>query len=256
MSDTSLRVRGVSEIVDAAFALYRLNGLQYIVVAAIATAPSLILSLFLTSTPPTTPAEALRYLPAIIVSTISYTLVSAMIVRMGSDVYLGAEPDIGATVRDVVKRLPALLGALFMTFFLAVLALLLFVFPVFFLIAMVFATVPAIVIEKKGAAGALARSSALSKGNKWHILGTLALVYGIYFVLTMGLSLVFALIGNQMLQLIIMSLVGIVASPIMNLALMVLYYDTRIRVEGFDVEHMAQSLAATQGSSNAGGVLA
>ncbi|MBC8087752.1 MAG: hypothetical protein H7Z40_10840, partial [Phycisphaerae bacterium] len=54
MSDTSLRPRGVSEIVDAAFALYRRHALQYIVVAAIATAPSLIISLLYVSTPPTT----------------------------------------------------------------------------------------------------------------------------------------------------------------------------------------------------------
>lgn len=254
--DTSLRARGVSEIVDAAFALYRLNGMQYIVVAAIATAPSLILSLFLTSTPPTTPADLLRTFPAIIVGIISYSLVSAVIVHMGADVYLGRQPDVAATVRQILKRLPAIFGALIMTSFLAGLSLLLFIFPVFYVVALLFATVPVIVLEGKGASNAMARSAKLSKGRKLHILGTLALVYGIYFVLAIGLSLGFTAIGNQMLQTIAMSVFGIVVSPIMNLALMVLYYDVRIRAEGFDVEHMAQSLAAPQSSQAAGGVLA
>ncbi|MEO7996766.1 MAG: hypothetical protein ABI852_04935 [Gemmatimonadaceae bacterium] len=230
--------------------------MQYIVVAAIATAPSLILSLFLTGTPPATPADLFRMLPALVVSIVSYSLVSAVIVRMGSDVYLGTQPDVAATVRHVLKRVPALFGALLMTSFVAGISLVLFIFPVFYVVALLFATVPAIVIEQKGASAAMARSAKLSKGLKLHILGTLALVYGIYFVLSIGLSLGFAAIGNQMLQIVAMSIFGIVVSPIMNLALMVLYYDTRIRSEGFDVEHMAQSLGAPQSTPTAGGVLA
>ncbi len=103
-----------------------------------------------------------------------------------------------------------------------------------------------IVLERKGVFAAISRSSQLSKGLKWHILGTLALVYGIYFVLSLGIPLLAALIGNAVIQFVIQSVFAILAAPILNLVVMVLYYDARIRSEGFDVEHMAHGLGNPQ----------
>ena len=120
-------------------------------------------------------------------------------------------------------------------------AMLLF-FPVFWVGAMFFSTIPIIMIEKKGPFAAMGRSAGLSKGNKWHILGTMGLAMGIYIVLSIGLTLGATAIGGQMLQIIVSSLYAIVVGPALTLAQMVLYYDTRIRNEGFDVEHLAASL--------------
>lgn len=45
MSDASLRARSTTEIVDAAFTLYRRDFLQYIMVGAIAYSPMIVISL-------------------------------------------------------------------------------------------------------------------------------------------------------------------------------------------------------------------
>lgn len=246
MSDSNLRVRSISEIVDAAFELFRRNALQYITAAAIATAPSIILNLILNGgAEPTTIAGALSMIPGVIIGVITYAVVSATIIRMGSDVYLGSEPDVAATVRNVLPTVPTLIGASFVTTLLLAIAALLLFFPVFYVLALVFATVPIIVLERKGVFAALSRSAELSKDRKKHILGTLLLVYGIFFVLSIGVSAVGAVMGSPVLQLVVQSLFSIVASPILNLVVMVLYYDTRIRAEGFDVEHMARSMGST-----------
>jgi hypothetical protein len=252
MSDTSLRARGVSEIVDAAFALYRRHALQYIVVTAIATAPSLILSLWLVSTPPATMADLWKMLPGMLVSLFTYSMVSAVVSRMGSDVYLGAEPDIGATVRQVVVRVPTLLGAMLLTAALIFIAALFFLVPAVFVFIFLFATVPIIVLEKKGVFAAMARSKQLTRGRKAHVFGTLALLFGIYIVFSIGFTMGAAATGNTMVQLITSSLFSVVASPLVTLGVMVLYYDLRIRAEGFDLEHMAQALGGSPLASSMG----
>ncbi|MCC6241809.1 MAG: glycerophosphoryl diester phosphodiesterase membrane domain-containing protein [Gemmatimonadaceae bacterium] len=246
MSDSHLRVRSISEIVDAAVELYRRNGMQYITAAAIATAPSIILNLILNGGgEPTSLAGVMALLPGMIIGVITYAIVSATIIRMGSDVYLGSEPDVAATVRNVLPLVPTLIGASFVTTLLLAIAAVFFFFPVFYALALLFATVPIIVLERKGVFGALSRSAELSKNRKKHILGTLLLVYGIFFVLSIGVSALATVMGNYVVQLVVQSLFSIVASPILNLVVMVLYYDARIRAEGFDVEHMAGSMGST-----------
>ena len=238
--------RTVSEIVDAAFALYRRNGMQYITMAALATAPSLILNSILSGgATPTTLADFSKLLPGMLIGIITFGLVSAAIIRMGSDAYLGSEPNVAATIHEVLPRVPALLVATFLTSIMVFVAALFLVLPMFYVIALTFATIPLIVLERKGALAAISRSAKLSAGIKWHISSTLALVFGIYFVLSLAIPLLAAVVGGgPVIQLLMQTLFAVLSAPILYLVVMVLYYDARIRAEGFDVEHMAQSLGA------------
>ncbi|MEP6781463.1 MAG: hypothetical protein ABJC26_16315, partial [Gemmatimonadaceae bacterium] len=128
-------------------------------------------------------------------------------------------------------------------------AILLF-FPIFYVMARFFAVPSVIVLENKGPFAALSRSSTLSDGHKWNILGTLLLVFVIFIVLSMGVNLL-AAAGGTIMVLLLSSLVSVIISPIIHLVYMVLYYDKRIRVEGFDVEHMSRSLGGSPSASNA-----
>lgn len=245
MSDTTLRARSTSEIVDAAFALYRRNAMQYIVLTAICYSPVLIVSLLLVARGPAIGTGALfAALPVYIVTMLAFAVVSAAIVRIGSDVYLGREPDVNATIKAVMPRLPALIGGAILASLLAFVGLLLFIFPVFYVLTVTFAINPAIVLENKGPTDALSRSVALTKGRKGHVFLTLLLTWGLYLVLSIGITIVAGLVGSAVLLQIVSSLLAIFAYPIINLVVMVLYYDMRIRGEGFDVEHMSQSTGA------------
>ncbi len=246
MTDSNLRVRSVSEIVDAAFSLYRRHAKQYITIAAIATAPSLIINLLLGGgVEPITPGDFIRMVPGVIIGLVTFALVSAVIVRMGSDVYLGGDPDVAATLQRVLPRVPALLASIVLTMVMVTVAALFLLLPSFYVVAVVFATVPVIVVERLGPLAAISRSASLSKNIKLHILGTLVLVYGVYFGLAIGIPILTLLVANPVIQLVVQSLLGVVSAPILNLVVMVLYYDARIRAEGFDVEHMAQSLGTS-----------
>jgi hypothetical protein len=257
MTQIDLRARSASEIVDAAFALYRRDAMQYTVITAIAYSPVLIYSLLNPDArTPQTPSDLIGLLPVGLVSFLTAGVVSAVVVRMGADVYLGERADVGRTIRDVLPRIPAFLVASLLNGLLLLIGLILFIFPVFYVFALLFAVVPAVVLEKQGPFGALSRSAALSKGRKGHILGTLMLSYGIYFVLSFGISWMATQTGSSILALVVSSLFNIFAYPIINLVVMVLYYDMRIRAEGFDLEHMAQAMGNAGRAPSAGGAIA
>jgi len=253
MSDTSLRARGPSEIVDAAFALYRRHAKPYLMVTAIAMTPALILNLIFVSGQsqpnPEAPFQDLwRIFPGMLAGLISYTLVGAFVSQMGSDVYLGREPDVGATLRSVIPMLPRLIGYLIVSSLLFGASFLLLIIPAIFVFIKTVVANNALVIERKGVFSSISRSWGLTKKRKGHVFGTLALLFGIYFIIGIGFFVAGAASGNETVQQILNSVVGILAAPLLQLGIMVLYYDLRIRSEGFDLEHMAQSIAPSQTS--------
>lgn len=245
MIDSNLRARSISEIVDAAFSLYRQHFLQYVMVTAIAYSPVLVLTLLSPKAmQPQTPSDLLAVVPIYLVSFITMSLVAGVVARMGSDVYLGRDPDVARTLRDVVPRVPALIIASLLNALLLVIGFVFLVVPGVYVFVRNFAVWPAIVLERVGPFKAFSRSGALSKGHKWHILGTLALSYGIYMVLSWGVLFLMRATGSLVVTVLASSLFNVFAYPVVNLVTTVLYYDCRIRNEGFDLEHMTSALDA------------
>lgn len=250
MSETRLRPRTVSEIVDTAFQLYRQDPAQYIAVTAVAYAPWLLIQMFVLPKPAvlTTGADEMSLAVLNLVTAfgtwVSLVLMSGVIVRLGSESYLGkpGPRDVGRTIREVLPRVPALMLGGFYKFLLSMLGILCFIVGLFYVAARYFAVGTAIVLEDRTAAGALGRSSALSKGNKRHILNTLGLVALIYFVASLAAGVLAGLTRSNVIVGVVSTGFTVVAYPVIGLAEMVLYYDARIRNEGFDIEMMAQGL--------------
>lgn len=254
MSDASLRARTTTEIVDAAFTLYRRDFLQYIMVGAIAYSPMIVISLLTQGITGT--GQTLVVVAVSIIGLIIATIVGAAVTRMGADVYLGGHADVGRTVAAVLPRVPMLIGAVLLTLVMVVPGLLVLIAPGLYLATRLFAASQIIVLEKLGPIDAISRSFALTKGRAGHVFLTLLLVYGLYFALSFGVTLGVALFGSTVLQTVVSSVLGIFCFPILGLSGLVLYYDLRIRNEGFDVEHMAQSLDGSPDVSATGHPLA
>jgi len=104
-----------------------------------------------------------------------------------------------------------------------------------------FATTQAVVLEQKGVGAAFARSSVLSNGLKRHVFNTMFLMWIIYFVVSMGATML-AMAGGERVVSVVSALVTVVAYPVIAIGEVVLYYDTRIRQEGYDIEVMAGSV--------------
>ncbi|MBX7118922.1 MAG: glycerophosphoryl diester phosphodiesterase membrane domain-containing protein [Gemmatimonadaceae bacterium] len=248
MSEQTLRPRTTSELLDATFSLYRRHAPAYIMVTAIAVVPTLLFQLLLLGGS----ASLGQTLAAFIIfpiSMVSYALMNGVVIRMGSDVYLGGEADVAEAVRSVMPKVPSLIGTAILKTLALMLYFLLLFFPMFIAFAKYFGPEAAVVLEGRGAAAAMSRSAELADGRKWHILGALLLMYGIYIIVGFALGIVGAVagalgseMGGQVVLLFVQTLITIVSYPIVGLMTMLLYYDCRIRKEGFDVEHLARTL--------------
>lgn len=256
MTAPSLRPRSATELVDAAFQVLRAHYGQLVVCSAIAYLPMLLLRLFvigdttryLTGDPTTMQSDIfMTTLWTMLGSLVTYSLMSAVLVVLTSQAYLGDTVDVGDAVRRVVPRvIPVLVASVIRSVLFIVGFILLFV-PGFWVVARYFAVVPAVVLEDAGTLHSFSRSAELSRGRKWHILGTLALVTIIYYLLVAGVSLIGALAGKFVVQTMVSSIAAILVYPVVAITEALLYYDARIRSEGLDIELMTDALDAPSG---------
>ena len=266
MSDLRLRARSVTEIVDAAFQLYRRDALEYVLVTAIAYAPWVVAQLILMrglllSSPQMLNAPGPATFVLALIGIFAYALMSAVLSRFSSDVYLDRPTGLNTVVRAVLPLVPRLIGATILCGLVLMLGFIpvivgagvsniplifigMLLSPVwaFYALARFFAVFQTIVLENRGVVAAFSRSSVLSQNRKGHILLTLLLVVVIFVMLSLAVTLVAQLFGTIAGSVILQALYTVVAYPLIGITQMILYYDTRIRGEGFDIEVMAGAL--------------
>ena len=107
-----------------------------------------------------------------------------------------------------------------------------------------FAVVPAVMLENKGPFDAFHRSRDLSEGFKWRILGTMLLSWVIFLAVLFALQMVVAFTHMApVAQALLNAVVQLFILPLVSIVVVVLYYDQRVRKDGFDLEVMARDLA-------------
>ncbi|HEY7877327.1 MAG TPA: hypothetical protein VIC55_03840, partial [Gemmatimonadaceae bacterium] len=129
-----------------------------------------------------------------------------------------------------------------------------FVIPGLLCLAWLFAGTAIVMIEGKTAVAALTRSRQLAAGSVGRILGVLFLtlllvgVIEIIALFLVGIAGVFIHAGTALTTLG-GNLASLLIYPFFTVVITLLYYDLRIRKEGFDLEIMATELA--QGGQSA-----
>jgi hypothetical protein len=243
MPPLPLRPRSATELVDAAFQILRAHYPQFIMCSAIGYAPYVIAELVLLSDPTRiaqiTPAVSIVYGLGL---WLVFALMSAVLVVCASQAYLGDPVDVGAAVRKALPRMPlVILGAIirYVGMFLGVFT---FFVGSLYLMARWFAVTPVVVLERRGVVDALSRSAALSRGRKWHIILTIGLIALIYLLLAIGVQFAATLLRNLILLAIVSGLFTILVYPVVAITEALLYFDTRIKNEGLDIELMASAL--------------
>ncbi len=237
-----LRARSTSEIVDAAFTLYRRDPLLYILAALVGNFPSLLAELLASGRNPLEAGVAALVLR--LASIVSYSFMSAVIIHLGSAAYLGETPDLAAAFRATLPRVGTVFVAGLARGFLVILGLVFLLIPGIWATAVTFAVIPVVVLEGKGTGAALRRSQALAEGRKRHILNTIGLAWIIYFVVLLGVGVVSVGIamGSPVLSALFAAIAVGLLYPIIGLTELVLYYDARIRGEAFDLEVMQRQM--------------
>ena len=177
-----------------------------------------------------TPADALRGAIGKGVSLVGGNLLRILIIAS-----VGAIASVGVAIASQVNRGVAVLIAIIV----AVLAV--------HLLARTFAITSAIVIEDQSATEGVSRSFFLSKDSTLRIVGIAFLCIVIYWLANLVSAMLIQAVINLVLRSPVVAavagnLAGMVIYPFLNIAIMVLYYDQRVRKEGYDLDVMTSAI--------------
>jgi len=239
MPDLGLRPRSATELVDAAFQVYRRAPLQFMVALAVVYVPWLVIRLaFDINIDPNVLPPASTIITIVAGSVAIYAVAGGVITVLTRDVYLDLPVSVPEAFRVVATRLVTLIVASVVVVLLMTIAGIFFFFPLLYVVARFAVVRQAIVLEDSGSGRALSRSSVLSVGLKWHILATLALIVLLLFAVNIGAGFLISIIPSRVIVNVLSTALSVVVGPILGIAETVLYYDLRIRREGFDVEYL------------------
>jgi hypothetical protein len=285
-----LKPRHGTEIVDAAFQLYRQHFRALLMLNAIVYGPYVLLEYLFRGELADTAAPSLALLFVPLIGLIIGSLAEAAIVLAVSNSYLRGDPDPMVALRSTLRRFGAILLSVSIKYFLIGLGLIVSLFVVMiplgivmvalrgtmtesdnlmvvgalglifvivafagalpvalYIFARYFAVPATVILEGVGVRAGLRRSSELSRDIKRKIVGTLALPFIIVVIIQfIVMALAEQLPGPDIVSFLISQLPPFVLTPILAVIATLLYYDARIRKEGFDIEMMAAELGSAE----------
>ncbi len=194
-----------------------------------------------------------------------------------ADAYGGIDVQLPASLRGMVQRLPGVLALSLLELCVFVLAALCWALPSVVFVALglqllppaisrvtivavpvalaigifaytmaaLVAALPVLVLERMGARASLRRSLQLTKGLRAHVVGLIGLAYLFYLGLYFGVGAALRLMGHPILNRIGSATVIVMLFPFVQVPFLLLYYDLRVRKEGYDIEVMAGALEAS-----------
>jgi len=260
---SNFKERDLGGIVDELFRVYLMNFLSFLGIIAVAGIPlaiiGAVLGWYVLSYPlPDTAEFTILFLliaVLVIASILAYLLMSAAVTYAVAVHYQGNRIAIRQTYQFAWHRLSSLVGAVFLVG-LAVFAMGITIIgipaAIYFGVTWVF-IVQTVVLEHRSARRSLSRSSILVKRTWWRVLGILIIIGLIQSILSAVaggiVGFIIGLIGGladilpvELATNFAGSLVGMIFIPIGLIGTTLLYFDLRIRKEGYNLEIMAQEL--------------
>ena len=239
MSEPMFRPRSAIEIVDAGFSIYRAHFATLAAIWIVLLGPFAIVG-FLIGGPF---GELISN-----ASGFAMALAVGATVAVVSDAMHDRAVSLASAFGQTSGRSGTLLVVSFAQGILTFLGALLLIIPGVIVWCWTFAAPMTVVVERvSGTSEAISRSKQLARGQFWHILGSLAMSWLIVFVLVIagafGTGLIAGLIGlGERVQELLFQWVLILALPVTGATSGVLYFDLRVRNDGYDVERLAQTL--------------
>jgi hypothetical protein len=190
------------------------------------------------------------------------TLATAACFRAVSGAYLGERPSIGESLSFAAGRVLPLLLLAFLFFLGLIPAFIALIIPGIWLSVAWSLSYPALMSEGLGPVEALGRSFRLVKGRWWPTFGALLVMYVLVAVISgiLGAILGAALISSSeneavaaVFYTIVNTLSSLITLPLFAAVLTVLYFDLRVRKEGFDLQLLARGVGRDVTSAQAVG---
>ena len=264
----ALLPRGVGDVVDTAIALYRRNAKLLIGTVAVVFVPVEFLSAFLnrnlftqihqlisslqTSAQTGVPPSGRQFSNplASLLLVVAAPLLFAAITAAAASSYLGRPMTVGQAWRASLRRFWGVLGLGILYALIVGFGTLFFVVPGIFLSIQLLVSMAALIVESAGPTTALDRSWRLVRRCWWRTFGVAVLaglLYAFLIYLVVLPSYVLGFFAGGFGWLIVAvgtTLAQVVIVPLFAVAVVVDYFDLRIRKEAFDLAVSAQHLQA------------
>jgi hypothetical protein len=227
----------VGQVLNRTFSVLSRNLLPFCVVTAIAYLPNFLFQGG--EVQYMTPGErGTLIFTGLIVALVLSALSEAIVLFGAFEDMRGRPVNLLESVKVGLARFFPVIGVALLVGLLTGLAALLLVIPAFFVVTILFVAMPVCIVERMGPIKSLGRSAALTKGNRWKILGLWLLV----IVITAIGSGVIAAIGNLLGAAVddVLKLVwGALAGAFNAIMVVVAYHDLRVAKEGVDTDRIA-----------------
>ncbi|HMG28311.1 MAG TPA: hypothetical protein VKH36_16025 [Acidimicrobiia bacterium] len=269
MASTAAQLRplGIGEILDAGIKVYRTRFATMLKAVAVVIVPVQVLNVLITLSLPDTSTTAgtttttsdsewaglAALLLVLVINIVSSALAEAACLKAVSDTYLGTETDWRESLRFGFRRLGSLLWLTLIHGVIVLLAFAACIVPGVWLYVAWSVAIPVLLIEGPRGFQALRRSFNLVRRRWWPTAGILALANLLATAVAAGIGLLsvpllFAGRDNQFVYDLASAVFGAVASvltiPFVAAVVAVIYFDLRVRKEGFDLQLMAQRIGA------------
>ena len=275
-----LRPLNIGEVLDVAIKIYWRHALTLFKIVAIVVVPLNVLAYLIfasafpelvldasagTLEPNEVPVDSVDDLWAffagifvlLLVYFIGSTLANAACFKAVGDAYLGQQPDWKESLRFAGARLLSLMWVVILYFVVVAVGVVACILPGIWIAVAWSLAIPALLTEGVRGGTALNRSYGLVRGRWWATFGALFLAQLLAGLVAQIATFAFQaltftdLAANVALSLALNTVATIVSSiittPFMAAILTVLYFDLRVRKEGFDLELLAQRIGAEPG---------
>ena len=280
MSVPALRPMRVGEILDAGIKVYLKNARTLMGLTAVVVVPFQVLSAIVLLSSVSNGSQVPGSFPTLTARTGDHAaslgatailqvtgvliglLTTAACVKAVSDIYLDQSADVRSSLRFALRRLGSLFWVEVIVIVGLSLAFVALVIPGIWLYAAWSVATPALLIEGRRGPSALGRSFRLVRGRWWPTAGVRLLSNILIAVVSGAITGVLVAIllaggrGSVVLTVSVVSFAGAVSAiltrPFQAAVTTILYYDLRVRHEGYDVELLAEQLGIEPAALPAG----
>ena len=263
-----LRPLSVGEVLDASFKVVRQSfGTLAVCVLVVALPLNIITTLVQASTSDNafnldtatttddvgTGTELAGVLVTTALSLVLTTIAAAACFRAVSSVYLGEQPAVGSSLAFAASRVLPVIVLSVIYFIGLIPAFIALVIPGIWLAVAWSVSYPALLSEGIGPVAALGRSFRLVRGRWWATFGAVLVMYLIVVVISGILGVVFgatlvASLDNEAVAAVLYTIVNTLSSlitlPLFAAVLTIIYFDLRVRKEGFDLQLLARGVGS------------
>jgi hypothetical protein len=256
--------KGIGDILNAAFTLYKQKWRDFFLIVAIVSVPLSIVQYFLAdqlASPVTVHVDQVTgqvttsggsslgtaigaSILLALVGVLIYEIMAGALTRAAAGSVVGVEIDADASYRYGLARLGSILLIGILTGLAVGIGFIFLIIPGLFLLVKFAVSIPALVVENKRGTKAMSRSFELTSGHFWHVAGTVLLAAILTGIVSGILTAPFSS-GGWFLRAIAASIAQIVTAPFTALVAVLVYLDLRARKESLTSEGLRAELAAS-----------